>query len=334
MDLHTLYIFNPEHDLALAVGEGPYTPPAEIVKLRKENTLLPALFADNSDFILSTDIISPEEIQHLPYYDLFQKKNLRLLTPPDIAGFSEKISNIQPWGWDHAIFNLLKNCDTPESLLPAEEKINNIRQLSHRRTTIPFRETLGRILGEEIINPAKELFSILEVENFLELYPLAYFKAPWSSSGRGIVVSDHISRKGLLEWAHGIIRRQGSIIAEPSWNRVFDFATEWIISDEKPVFLGLSAFKTSSRGKYHDNFTGSQSEIFQMIKNVCPNFGEHIIRAQYEAIRQHLSSYEGYLGIDMLADNEGRINNCVEINLRMTMGIVPLLNNKDDSYNW
>ena len=63
-----LFIFNPEHDLALAVGDGPYTPPAEVVKIRKELALLPALFAGNSDFIIIPKEIELTDVSYLKFY--------------------------------------------------------------------------------------------------------------------------------------------------------------------------------------------------------------------------------------------------------------------------
>ena len=322
-------MFNPEHDLALAVGKGPYTPPAEVVNLRKANSLLPALYADNGDFILITDPLSDEEIRSSEFYPLVKKKNLNLVSPELLPQISHKIDRIEPWGWDYAIRNMLKSSGMPDHLLLSQENIEEIRRLSHRRTAIPFREFISTILGEKTIKPVKELFSLKEVEEFLGINPVVYFKAPWSSSGRGIVVSDHIKTKGLFEWCHGIIRRQGSVMAEPAWDRVFDFATEWIIRDNEPKFLGYSIFQTSSRGKYHKNIIGTENEVQNLIFKSIPSFSQDIIMAQAQSLKSMIApSYNGYLGIDMLADSEGNINTCVEINLRMTMGHVALIRNK------
>ena len=128
-----------------------------------------------------------------------------------------------------------------------------------------------------------------------------------------------------MEWAHGVIRRQWSIIAEPSWNKRLDFATEWTIRSGKPEFLGYSIFEASSRGKYHGNVEDSQENLLKRIQKAAPSFGEDIIEAQKMALATHIAPfYEGPLGIDMLSDNEGNINSCVEINLRLTMGHLSL----------
>lgn len=311
------------------MGHGPYTPPNEVVRLRKENSLLPASFADNGDFILLRDVYEHGEIESLPFFKDCESKNLNLINLADLHRLNGKIHKIVPWGWDHAIIRDLRDNGISCKLLPPAEKIEELRKLSHRRTTIPFREMTAKILNEELIKPPKEIFSIEEVENFLSENPVTYFKAPWSSSGRGIVVSDHITKKGLMEWCHGVIRHQGSVLAEPGWERIFDFATEWELRDLEATFLGVSVFETSSRGKYHGNINLPQSELYKLISEHVPRFNEDIINAQkYVLENLILPGYEGYIGIDMLAEKGGKINPCVELNLRLTMGHVALLRNQ------
>lgn len=314
--------------MALGVGKGPYTPPASVMKLRKEKALLPALYAANGDFILLRDEISLKNLSNLFGHDLVVEKNLNIITLNDLSELNEKISRIVPWGWDHAIVRDLMENGVKADLMPSPDELDNLRNLSHRRTAIFFREKIGELLHTELLNLPKELFSLEEVKDFLYKNPLAYFKAPWSSSGRGIVVSDHITRKGLLEWCHGVIRQQGSVIAEPKWERTFDFATEWEIRDANVIFMGVSVFETSSRGKYKGNINKPQEELFNFIKTSVPTFSDKIIKAQKKTIETLIApNYQGYLGIDLLADAAGRINPCVELNLRLTMGHIPILSN-------
>lgn len=286
---------------------------------------MPALLADNSDFIIIPQNISEEELRTLPYYELAVKKNLNLIPLDEIPMHVGKFARVVPWGWDKAIFNELFSNGTPLHLLPSPLRMENIRNLSHRKTTIEFRKNIGKILREPVLNLPEQLFSTEEVEVFLSKHNPAYFKSPWSSSGRGIVVSDHISHKGLMEWAHGTIKKQGSVIGEPAWPRIFDFASEWWVTHNNAIFVGYSVFETSSRGKYHKNIEGNQNELLDMIMEKVPNFSPKILQAQKETILELISpSYSGPLGIDMLADYEGKINPCVELNLRFTMGFLNL----------
>lgn len=282
---------------------------------------MPALYAGDGDFILLPSGVSKENIAGLLYYDIFSQKNLQPVYLNELKHIAGKIEKIIPWGWDYPLKTELLEAGLPQSLMPEEELLENIRRLSHRRTIIPFRKFLDSYLNLPSRNIPIELFSEKEVEDFLNTNPLSYFKAPWSSSGRGIVVSDHISRKGLLEWAHGMIRRQGSVMAEPAWKRKFDFASEWIIENHTPRFLGYSVFETSSRGKYHGNLRATQENLIKIISETVPEFTDNFITAQKEALARFIAPYyEGPLGIDMLADIDGNINPCVELNLRITMG--------------
>ncbi|MCH5228010.1 MAG: hypothetical protein J1F16_09400 [Muribaculaceae bacterium] len=321
----TLHFFNPEHDLALAVGAGPYTPPGEVVKLRKEFSLLPATYAASSDFIMLPPEVKENEIDSLRWYDKVQEKSIRLITYQESGNQLPEITHVRPWGWDHAVRQQFLNLGIPQSLMPDTKEIESIRRLSHRRMAISFRKEMENITGKPTAYSDRELFSISEVEEFLKSYPISYFKAPWSSSGRGIVVSDHISHKGLLEWAHGVIKKQGSVIAEEAWPRVFDFATEWWIENRKAEFIGYSVFQTSSRGKYHGNIEDSQPALIDIIRRNVSYWHPDILQAQRETLDKLISAeYSGPLGIDMFVDTMGNINTCVEINLRLTMGFIAI----------
>ena len=161
--MSTLFVFNPEHDCALAVGNGPYTPPLEVRKLRTYNSLLPGKLAGNGDFILIPSDLSRQMISSLPYYQFIAGKNVRLIYPEEILEIAGKIKFILPWGWDHSIRRFLNEKGISPSLLPSDAQLENIRQLSHRRTTIPFRDTIASLLKEPLLNPARELKSVEEV---------------------------------------------------------------------------------------------------------------------------------------------------------------------------
>lgn len=283
------------------------------------------MFAGDSDFIIVPEDTKSDTLTSLRYYEEAVKKNLRICRLEDIPDISEEIGRIYPWGWDHAIADTLLKAGINPELIPSAATLDKIRMLSHRRTAIEFRRRISDLTGEKLINPAVELTSLSEVEQFLLHTPIAYFKAPWSSSGRGIVVSDHISRKGLMEWAHGTLKKQGSVIAEPTWDRVFDFATEWWITDGEATFCGYSVFETSSRGKYHGNVLAPQEVLKGKIKEAAPSFSPEIIEEQKHLLKEMIAPYySGPLGIDMFADSGGHINLCVEINLRFTMGFLSL----------
>ena len=319
----TLFVFNPEHDLALAVGNNAYTPPAEVSKLKRDLALLPAIYAGNSDFILLPADFSPSGFDSSPFIEICRAKKLSIIHPEKLKHIGNDIFRVIPWGWDHYIRNFLLDAGINKDLLPDLSFIDEIRRLSHRRLSIDFKILMAEESGESPRLLPREIFHEEEIPLFLERFPASFFKAPWSSSGRGIISSRHIARKGLLEWCHGVIKKQGSLIAEPAWDKAFDFATEWWVENSEVKFMGYSVFKASSRGKYHENVVDSQDNLLKMIMSKVPDFNNSIVARQADIISRLISpTYEGPLGIDMLADREGNINPCVEINLRMTMGLV------------
>ena len=83
----SLHIFNPDTDYALAADSAYYTAPARIIALRKENALLPALYADTGDTILLMDEPA-DSVENLKYNHLATAKSITILTPGEIAGES------------------------------------------------------------------------------------------------------------------------------------------------------------------------------------------------------------------------------------------------------
>lgn len=149
-------------------------------------------------------------------------------------------------------------------------------------------------------------------------------KAPWSSSGRGLLFSQTLSREKTLEWIFGVIRSQGFAIGEKKYIRKLDFASEWFVEDGIPVFIGFSIFSSSNRGKYQGNLILPQKKLNERIIKEC-RWTDGILKLQKEFISSMISNeYSGPVGIDMLATPDGEINPCVEINLRHTMGHVAI----------
>ena len=329
-----VHIFNPETDYALGCTGGNYIPPATVVRLRQSMSLFPATYAKPGDAILLLDKISEDELSESAYIDMARSKCLRvvslgngyneLLDIPDTS--SERRIEIFPWGWNHTLRNLLLRHGFPAELLKSEEEIENIRTIAHRRTTIPFLKGISRLMPGLDIRIPKEFLNVEEALSFANDDPGCYFKMPWSSSGRGVICAAGMSQQKLTEWLRGAVARQGSVLGEHGYDRAADFATEWCCTDGNARFVGYSWFDTGSNGRYIGNQHLSQAEIKTKIKEVASGFSDDIIQAQKNVIERLIAPYyDGPMGIDMLADIEGRINPCVEINLRMTMGMATIL---------
>lgn len=317
-----LYIFNPEHDLALANSDPNFSAPLSAVKFSKDVASLPLWYAEQGScvFCESSDINWFKDMQQLfPYLN---KTELCLST--NISTISE----IQTWGWDEVVIKKLLKAGFCKYLMPDADKLEKIRELSHRRLaiiTLKYLSSNAEFTGF-VPEPALELSNIESADKFARNFNRTVFKAPWSGSGKGLKwvrggMSD--SHRG---WCRNIISKQGSVIAEQVYDVVQDFAMEFNCTDGVSSFAGYSLFNTD-KGIYRSSMLLSDSAILEKIVSQGIT-AELILRIQNllnDFIKKNIAPfYTGALGIDMFLyeDNyEVKIHPCVEINLRMTMGL-------------
>lgn len=308
-----LLYFNPETEYALASGASFYTPPAVVETMRRANQLLPEKWAEPDDIILVDDVKK-------------QKSDFNLVDWSMLGELFERNPEIKidPWGWNKALVRKFLDHGVPQENLPDEETINLIRSLAHRRTTIALnREWNERVRAEYHVDVPMEIKSEEECIAFFEGNPGCWFKAPWSSSGRGVInTAADMTGEQVRQWCHGIIRRQGSVIAETGARRIADFATEWRLKYGVATYLGLSSFNTSNRGKYLSNDTASQSDLTEKFNQMSQLPLSAVVEMQKGIIENIIVGYSGLMGIDMMIETDGRIRAFVEVNLRRTMGML------------
>ena len=287
---NTLYIFNPENDMALADGHAGYTPPARIRQMRRELWWLPQWWAAEDDIVWNGED--------------------RLQVPDD--------TTIRPWGWSAAICHQLRQAGVQESLLPSPRKLEQLRQLSHRQTAVALLQELreqlpldGHLAGESVLCHTKE-----EVEDAVNSYGEAMLKQPWSSSGRGL---RKVSPADLLSGERG-----ESVVVERFLHKVCDFALEfWLDGRGGVEYRGLSLFYTNDKGAYLGNWVAPEGQKLQWLTQYVPPQYLVEIRRWWEERLRHFD-YEGPVGIDMMLAREG-ICPCIEVNWRWTMGLVSCL---------
>lgn len=312
-----IIIFNPDTDYALAAGRTNYTPPKSLRILIDSLNDTVSRLAEDNDIIIPYLSLPKNDLFHILELDKVPIKNLCII----------------PWGWNHSLRKKLISSGFPADILPSEEFIDRLRECSHRRTCIRANKFINTYLSATGVDPKhispipQELISVDELESFCHENNDIWLKAPWSSSGRGVYhyLKEKCSFDNCLKWGHGVIRRQGSVMVEKNADKMMDFATEWSIDNGEAEFIGYSYFKVEGSGNYQTNHILAQPEILNKITGIAPDFDHRWIDAQKGMLEEVIAPYySGPAGIDMLATVNGSIRACIEINLRMTMGIVAL----------
>ena len=109
-------------------------------------------------------------------------------------------------------------------------------------------------------------------------------------------------------------------------DRLQDFAIECECRDGKTVLTGYSVFDSDFHSQFGTGIVAPMKELHQFLLRQYPSLdpvAEHVLKALDSIIAPH---YDGPLGIDMMfyknENGEIALNPCVEVNLRMTMGMV------------
>ena len=284
--VHSLYIFNPEHDLCLANGDSNFVPPASAME-----------FGRDCDSVVSI-----------------------------IGGDAPVVV----WGWNPVIKRRLLRLGVSQDFLPSNECLAEIKKLSHRRWAAQAGEFVrNRMSLCEALLAGKvcEFSSLSQIEDFLNLYGSAVLKAPWSGSGKGL----RRVRKGAFSvydsgWCRNIISSQGSVIAEREEKVVQDFGVLFHIGGNTVSFEGYSLFYTDNCA-YKGNVLASDRYILDKLSSFVPAYViSDVVCCLKNFLEQNfLGRYNGFVGIDMFicqSDGVYKLVPCVEINVRMTMGLL------------
>lgn len=336
--------------MALASGSKSYTPPAAIREMESRMAAFPKRWAEEDDEVL-TD-------WGVPYAALQARHPDCPLVPT-------------PWGWSLALKCRLLRWGVPSRLLPTDETLAAWRDLSNRKFATQYLQALlgsscfaeykDRLEGSqcryythaesffrdmtespsasqegEPTDPARRVSENGEKNTSRQRKII--FKSPWSSSGRGVFVTDEMD--GAKTRIAGYARRQGGFVADTYYNKVLDCALEFSLREDGEVaFLGYSVFLTDKNGRYKNHYVEAQSALRSRITSAMdfPD-AERLLDTLVAYHRLTLQSllggrYHGPLGIDMMVcDNGGRhtLHPCLEINLRMNMGIVAILLHRRD----
>lgn len=349
-----ILLFNPEHDLALANGDRHFIAPRNIREMAHDLADIMEAILPSSDS--ESSFISPLASAH-PV----------------------------PWGWDPAVVEQFKRMGITAQELPTDDALAALSRRSERITAhqilCNFRKahTDNAFVGESLVARTFD-----EIADFAERHQHILLKAPLSGSGKGL---RHVNKEGLPlspsgggtpesseqseggmlslstslkkveSWANALIRRHGYLTAEPYYNKVQDFAMEFIADATGCHFIGYSYFITDGHGRYIASRLMSDAKAEDLLCTYVPRKALHKIRqwmilhhtdiipSEWDTTRHPLP-----FGIDMMIVRESKqstvnsqqstvnhpdsnsefrtqnskftIHPCVEINLRMNMGII------------
>lgn len=318
-----MYLFNPEHDLALANFSPNYTPPASAALMAAELALLPVWYGDG-------DPVLAEGEQHRLHLEAVRQSlpiTSSLLSHKEINNHTHQ--PIIPWGWNPALRRRLLSYGAQEEQLPSLEELYSLRDYSNRKHAV-------RILRElQVEEPAccgeSHYFTSMEdLLMYLQSFSGDKFlKMPLSGSGKGLIRILKAITDKQTDWCRRVIREQEGVVAEPVLNKVVDFAMEYYLEEGKARFTGYSLFRAAASGAYLGNELLSDAHIMERLTAYIPS---ELLDSLRESLKTKLAAsfphYTGYAGVDMMICQTGEgysVQPCVEINMRMNMGMVARL---------
>ena len=316
-----LHLFNPENDLALADGSFNYCPPPAAAQIAHDLASLPLWFADGGDCVALPDDVHRE----------FHNRMSSVFAMPAIyaPSMQRSITMLSPWGWSAQMRHRFKAMGFDKALLPGDEEIGCMRVLSSRVLTI---DVLSALRDAGVDTPPLPCYidNIDDAVAYVNAHDRCVVKAPWSGSGKGIMWGIGRAEQPMVHFCRGVIRRQGGVVCEHFLNAKQEFAMEFHAADDRVEFVGYSLF-AAENGAYCGNLLAADEEIENILSG-------YVSREALVAVREHLcnimqsqlhgSGYCGYFGVDMMLYDNGegcRLNPCMEINLRMNMGVVARL---------
>jgi hypothetical protein len=339
--LPDIYYFNPTCEYAVGNGQPSWQPNLLLQKMEEDLGTLPSYFAHQKDIVLvkkmppvpfmrKMEDIGMDIPEFFPVHEITRDKNIA----------DRPKNRLLPWGWSPAVHRLLgplkSSCSAEFHESPVAQWRPDYRDLYSRKFARDILYSLLPHLPSEFTIQSHMLpeicISVKQIGQLQSRWRKIMVKAPWSSSGRGLqpLTKTPVVPK-VQEKLQGIINDQGYAMAEPFLNKQLDLALQFELKKGKVQYLGVSRFITDRKGRYEGNYLNGwapelNSAVVKFAEMMC-----QLLPAPIAAVIEAgelAKSFEGSFGVDTLifTDEEGslRINPCLELNLRMTMGLLSL----------
>jgi hypothetical protein len=338
--LRDIYLFNPTCEYATANGHTSWMPNKLLTDMEKDMATLPLFFAKPDDIVL---------VKQIPPSDYTKKLKLVGIDAPQFILPERLFNNINlitkntgwllPWGWSpsaHRFLSPLKQYCSEEFInSPVSEWTAEHRELYSKKFALDVQKNVIPKLPAKIM-PPKRLEPVIcsredEIRLLIRKWGNLLIKAPWSTSGRGIQPVTRIPVVSQV-WKkiNGMIKQQGYVIVEPFLDKKMDMALQFKIAGGKITCLGISRFFTDQKGQYQGNYLNgwsydTDSETASFADSLPTILTDPLIETLENSGLSRL--YEGHFGVDTLifcADNQLKVNPCLEINFRYNMGLLSL----------
>jgi hypothetical protein len=158
---------------------------------------------------------------------------------------------------------------------------------------------------------------------------------PSGHKNDAICNESHVIDAKTASRLHSLVDKYGGFLMDVFYEKTLDWALEYQIHENGTVnFLGYSVFDALENGRYGGNIIASQADLKMRIAEAigtprAPETIDALQQLHAKHLQDNLSGvYQGYVGIDLMVVQTASgkaIHPCVEINLRMTMGIVAII---------
>ena len=152
-----LYLFNPDHDLALANGSKTYEAPASARQFASDLACLPLWYADAGDKVAAPAAFRAWKLQ-------LETQFPRLATISFVE--SDAVADLVPWGWNQTLGRYSDSI--------SEKFINNIREHSHRRWSARAMDVLRNKLSFPVPDRRWSCFRAQRLTGFSKRTPMLY----------------------------------------------------------------------------------------------------------------------------------------------------------------
>ncbi len=315
-----MYLFNPDNDLALANFSTNYTPPAAAQKIARDLAVLPVWYAVDNAMVVAE---GKENELFLSRLKKLLPIKSTLISFSELSHFPEE--EIIPWGWSPLLRKKLLSAGVREERLPCMEELRQLRHYSGRQHAVQMLREL-KALRNDFCGESHFFDNVEDLTDYLSTEIYSVLKMPNSGSGKGLVwIIDKITDKQTY-WCRRVINEQGGVVAEPVLKKTVDFAMEFELHEGNSSFKGYSLFQSAASGAY----MGNSLLLDKVIENRLSQFiSVETLRwltdVYLRKLPEYFPHYTGILGVDMMVCETGQghqIQPCVEMNLRMNMGMV------------